>query len=85
MKNALVGFSHSFKHLDDHMVEIETDPRGNSIHIIRPAQRRILQNEGMPIHNVPSQFGHLEIEFDVVFPTSLSEIQRQKLAEILSE
>uniref|UniRef100_A0A7S2W519 J domain-containing protein n=1 Tax=Mucochytrium quahogii TaxID=96639 RepID=A0A7S2W519_9STRA len=53
LKEALTGFEHSFKHLDGHLVEIETDPETSSNDIIRPFQKRTLKGKGMPVHNFP--------------------------------
>jgi len=83
LKEALTGFSHSFAHLDGHEVEIETDPRSDIRQIIKPFEKRTIRGEGMPRHNVPSESGSLVVEFDIQFPESLSEEQKQRLREIL--
>jgi DnaJ-class molecular chaperone len=81
LKDALCGFRHSFAHLDGHSVDIETAPP----QIIRPFERRRIEGEGMPLHNTPSQFGALEIEFNVLFPDALSQAQRDRLGDVLPD
>jgi len=76
---ALVGFCKTIQHLDDHPVEI------SSSGVTIPGQVRKIDGEGMPIHNDPSSFGSLFVEYNVVFPTSLTEEQKNLFREILKK
>jgi len=79
LKEALTGFTKEIPHLDGHVVPIRVAPG----HIVYPFQTMVLNGEGMPLHEVPSQFGDMHVTFEVVFPKSLTEEQRDKLKEIL--
>ena len=78
LKDALTGFSTSIPHLDGHVVDIDT--HGS---IIRYGEVRTYKDEGMPVHNFPSQFGNLLVEFIVDFPRQLTENQIQQLKSVL--
>jgi DnaJ-related protein SCJ1 len=67
---ALVGFSKKIKHLDGHEVVIQRTE------ITKPGEVIVIQEEGMPFHNYPSQSGNLFIEFSIKMPTSLTEEQK---------
>lgn len=79
LKEALTGFNKEVPHLDGRQIPIKVAP-GN---IIYPFQTMVITGEGMPVHEVPSQFGDLHVTFEVVFPRSLTEDQRNKLKELL--
>lgn len=81
LKEALTGFRRVIKHLDGHEVEIDTEEMGNRI--IKPAEVIVFEGEGMPQHEVPSQFGNLHVRFDVEFPRSLTSEQIKQLNAIL--
>lgn len=51
--------------------------------IIRPGDKLFLPNEGMPLSKDPRKFGDLIINFDVRFPTSLTNDEKMKLFSIL--
>mmetsp|Transcript_17045 Transcript_17045/g.33330 ORF Transcript_17045/g.33330 Transcript_17045/m.33330 type:complete len:363 (+) Transcript_17045:563-1651(+) len=78
LKEALTGFVRSFKHLDDHEVEIDREGM-----ITKPFETIVIPEEGMPLHEVPSQFGNLRVTFEVQFPHSLSEDQIEQIKKIL--
>lgn len=77
LKQALVGFSRSIKHLDGRSVEI------TSTEVIKPGTVKRVRNEGMPVRNYPTQKGDLYIEFDVEFPATLSTEQKEALIKAL--
>jgi DnaJ-class molecular chaperone len=79
LKEALTGFKKEIPHLDGHLVPIVVSPGT----LVYPFQTMVLNGEGMPLHEVPSQFGDLHVTFEVVFPKTLNEDQRNKLKEIL--
>jgi len=74
---ALVGFTKKLKHLDGHDVEIKKND------ITKPGEVIMIDEEGMPHHEYPSQFGNLFIEFNIKMPTSLTEEQKTAIKEIL--
>jgi len=85
LKEALTGFSRKIKHLDDHEVEISTDSLSSVLSngIVKPGQTVVIKEEGMPVHEVPSQFGDLHVTFEVIFPHTLSNEQKEKLLKTL--
>lgn len=72
LREALLGFRKSITHLDGHEVVIDTGSQ-----ITRPFQVRRYEDEGMPHHEVPSNFGAMHVKFNVVFPPSLTEEQKR--------
>lgn len=68
---ALVGFSKVVKHLDGHEVKITKDT------VSKPGEIITISDEGMPLHNYPSQLGNLFVELNFKMPTSLTEEQKQ--------
>jgi len=73
LKEALLGFSKTLKHLDEHDVEIESDK------ITRPHSVQKIKGEGMPLHNYPSDFGDLHVKFVVDMPRSLTAEQAEAI------
>lgn len=64
---ALVGFRHVIKTLDDRQLVVETKPG----EVIKPNELRCIPNEGMPRYKNPFERGRLIIKFFVDFPESL--------------
>ena len=79
LKEALLGFSKSITHLDGHVVPIAVAPG----QVVKPFQVMVIQGEGMPVHEVPSQFGDLHVTFELVFPRTVTAEQREALEKIL--
>lgn len=77
LREALLGFSRTFRHLDEREVEIDEDG------VVQHGQKRVLVGEGMPVHHVPSEKGDLTITYEIEFPTRLTEEQRQEISRIL--
>lgn len=75
---ALMGGSISLEHLDGRRISI---PLGSDV--ITPRTIRTVKNEGMPISKQPGAKGDLHVHFDVQFPRSLSEAQKQALRTAL--
>lgn len=76
LKEALTGFSKTITHLDGHSVVIASDD------VVRPGQVMTFEGEGMPVHNVPSQFGALHVKFTIIFPRSLTDGQRNAVSTV---
>ncbi len=73
----MLGFSRTFRHLDDREVEIAEDG------VVQYGQKHVLTGEGMPVHHVPSEKRDLTITYEVVFPTALTKAQKDEIASIL--
>lgn len=76
LEEALLGFEKLFKHLDGHEVELEETT------VTQFNRRRVLKEEGMPVHHVPSERGDLVITYQVELPTMLTNQQREKIASL---
>ena len=66
-----------FKHLDDRVIKITHNE------IIKPNQKMIVENEGMPHTNDMSTHGDLIIYFDIIFPSSIEPDRSKYLVKIL--
>jgi len=75
---ALVGFTYTFQHLDGHSVELK---RGA---VTPPGFVQQLSGEGMPIHGNSLNFGQLFVTYQVIFPTKLTEEQKEAFKQLLS-
>eukprot|EP01008_Symbiontida_sp_HLA12_P002476 NODE_419_length_928_cov_256.447205_g411_i0.p1 GENE.NODE_419_length_928_cov_256.447205_g411_i0~~NODE_419_length_928_cov_256.447205_g411_i0.p1 ORF type:complete len:221 (+),score=12.89 NODE_419_length_928_cov_256.447205_g411_i0:107-769(+) len=75
---ALVGFTKTVKHLDGHEVEIAISK------VTSPWEKKVMKEEGMPAHNVPSEKGNLIITFEVDMPKQITETQREAFSRLLS-
>jgi len=74
LKQALGGFRHEIRHLDDHVVVIQNDG------VSHPGQVLTLPGEGLPLHNVPSEFGALRVTLRIAFPKVLTAAERAFVA-----
>merc|ERR1711871_789264 len=72
LKEALLGFSRTIKHLDGHEVEVGV-PEGK---ITKPWQIIRLRGEGMPVHETPDEKGTLHVKMKIRFPRQLTAEQR---------
>lgn len=78
LKDALVGSGTlSIKSLDNRNIDMRLDG------VVTPGMRKVFAGEGMPLQKNPSQRGDLFVEFDVQFPTSLSEKQKELIRQAL--
>ena len=66
-----------FKHLDDRVIRITHNE------IIKPNQKMIVKDEGMPNINSGGNNGDLLIYFDIVFPDTLEQDRSKYLVKIL--
>jgi len=74
LQESLTGFERTISHLDGHSVTI-TNPRKITV----PGYVQRISEEGMPFHDVPSQFGDLVVKYDVVFPKKLTQKQIEEI------
>eukprot|EP00164_Ancoracysta_twista_P005348 GFYU01007313.1.p1 GENE.GFYU01007313.1~~GFYU01007313.1.p1 ORF type:complete len:360 (-),score=139.92 GFYU01007313.1:581-1660(-) len=77
LKEALLGYKKSIRHLDGHNVHIE------STSITSPFYVRKVKEEGMPLHESSSEFGDLLVKMKVDFPKSLTADQKDKITKLL--
>lgn len=69
---ALNGFEHQIKHLDDQVITIKRTV------MTPPGYVQIIKGQGMPIYDRPTERGELFVEYNVLFPTKkLTEQEKQ--------
>jgi DnaJ-class molecular chaperone len=77
------------KALTGTVVEVEVlDGRVISVpvnEVVAPGYVQVVPGEGMPVSGKPDKKGNLQLHFNVVYPTSLSIAQKEKLALILPQ
>lgn len=78
LKEALTGVDVTIQHLDGHTVHIKSKPN----EVIYPLYKMKITGEGMPYHNFPSQKGILIVEFEVEFPTTLTNDQFEAIQSL---
>ncbi|CAH0494128.1 unnamed protein product [Peronospora farinosa] len=79
LEEALLGYKKPMKHLDDRTVVLSNS------HVTTPFEVRIVEGEGMPVHNYPSQLGNLHVHHEIRFPTKLSVEQKELVKKLLPE
>lgn len=79
LREALTGYAFTISHLDGSEKFIQSRP-GDIIH---PEDVRTVQELGMPIMRTPWKFGNLFIQFEIVFPESLSQSSMSLLKSVL--
>jgi len=75
-KEALLGFSKKITHLDKREIFVENNRP------TQPFELKVIQQEGMPTHNYPSQKGSLLIKFNVRLPEKLSEAEKEIVKQL---
>eukprot|EP01029_Cantina_marsupialis_P028546 TRINITY_DN776407_c0_g1_i1.p1 TRINITY_DN776407_c0_g1~~TRINITY_DN776407_c0_g1_i1.p1 ORF type:complete len:354 (-),score=126.12 TRINITY_DN776407_c0_g1_i1:152-1213(-) len=79
LKEALLGFDKNIRQLDGREVPVRSST------ITKPFSIRQIPEEGMPVHDYPSQKGSMFVKFEVQFPSSLSSKQKEMVAKLLEE
>ena len=77
LKDALCGFAFEILHINGKTLALNN---ATNVSVIKPNYTKVVPNLGMKRENA---VGRLIIEFDIQFPDSLDETQRQKLHQIL--
>ncbi|KAH9254642.1 hypothetical protein BASA81_007399 [Batrachochytrium salamandrivorans] len=77
LKEALLGFTKELTHLDGHRVPVQVTG------VTYPFQVLVIKGEGMPVHEVSSQFGDLHVTFEILFPKTLTSDQQDQIRAIL--
>lgn len=78
LKDAILGMKKQVKHLDEHFTEIESNS------VVQPFSVKIIKEEGMPVHNFPSQKGDLHVKFVIRLPSKINEKDKELLRKIFS-
>ena len=77
LSEALLGFTKTLRHLDDHEVELSETGTTNY-------NKRVKNlGEGLPNHNVPSERGDLFVIYTFEMPVSLTSAQRAAIEKVL--
>ncbi|CCD18831.1 heat shock protein DNAJ, putative [Trypanosoma vivax Y486] len=78
LKEALLGFNRTIKHLDGRAVELSESG------VTKYGETRRVKGEGMPRHHVPSERGDLLVTYLVMLPKTLTRSQREAVERALS-
>jgi len=78
---ALTGFELIIEHLDKRIIHVKNKPGS----IIKPGVLKTVQETGMPFFDRPYKFGNLYINFNIVFPEKLDNIQKESLAKLFPQ
>ncbi len=76
LMEAVLGFKKSIKHLDNHFTEIQ------SSQVVQPFEVRIVKEEGMPIHGVPSQKGDMHVKQIIRLPNKINDGDKEILRKL---
>lgn len=79
LKEALLGFEKTVTHLDGHEVKIKQEA------VSKPNEVLKIREEGMPVHNFPSQHGDLHVKLKLQMPKSLGEAARAAIKDNLPD
>jgi len=77
LKEALSGVQFYIEHLDGKQIVIREDK------VINPKYTTKVEGKGMPKHEVPSEYGNLIINYEIEFPKTLTQEQKNSLSKIL--
>eukprot|EP00823_Brevimastigomonas_motovehiculus_P003716 TRINITY_DN2307_c0_g1_i1.p1 TRINITY_DN2307_c0_g1~~TRINITY_DN2307_c0_g1_i1.p1 ORF type:complete len:374 (+),score=54.03 TRINITY_DN2307_c0_g1_i1:57-1178(+) len=78
LKEALLGFKRQIAHLDGRTIDVESDE------VTPPDTVRVIEGEGMPLHDIPSESGNLRVKFSVSFPSRLTNEQKKAIRQLLA-
>lgn len=78
LRESLLGWSKTIRHMDGHTIEIGTDS------ITKPFQVIKVKGEGMPFRDDPASFGDLYVKVEVVFPRTLTGAQQDQITQIFT-
>jgi len=78
LREALLGWTQTLRHLDGHVVEFGTTG------VTKPFQVIKVKGEGMPLRDDPASFGNLLVRVEVVFPPALTPQQQTDIERILT-
>ena len=81
LREALLGFETTIKHLDGHEVKIKKD--GSKV--TQPGETHRIKGEGMPKYGTPSDYGDLIIKYKVKNPEKLDDGQKAMLKKFFGK
>lgn len=79
LREALLGWTQTIRHLDGHSVEISTKDVTRHLQVIKA------KSEGMPLRDDPASFGDLFIKVHVDFPSRLDARQKELVDQIFQK
>jgi DnaJ-class molecular chaperone len=79
LRESLLGWAQSIRHLDGHILELKTDS------VTKPFQVFQVKGEGMPLRDDPSSRGNLNVKVEVAFPKSMTPEQQQEVDAIFAK
>ncbi|KAI8895664.1 hypothetical protein BC833DRAFT_529148 [Globomyces pollinis-pini] len=80
LKQSLLGFKETIKHLDGTLIKLERSgitPNGKWYPSLILGFVDTLEGQGFPKHFYPDEKGQLYVEYQVIFPTTLTESQQK--------
>lgn len=77
LKEALLGFTRTYKHIDGKEFTIESGPLQDFDDVT------VIKDRGMPKYMYPGEFGDIIVHSNVKWPTNLTADQKAKLSEAL--
>lgn len=79
LREALLGFSRTIRHLDGDDVLVERSA------VTQPGQVIVIADKGMPQHQYEGEYGNLYVEMQVVLPPTLDDATREGLEKLLGD
>lgn len=76
LREALLGWEQTVRHLDGHVVELSTSACTRHLQVIKTS------NEGMPLRDDPASFGNLLVKVRVEYPSKLDARQKEAIGKI---
>eukprot|EP00746_Dinoflagellata_sp_MGD_P167369 gnl/MRDRNA2_/MRDRNA2_97927_c0_seq1.p1 gnl/MRDRNA2_/MRDRNA2_97927_c0~~gnl/MRDRNA2_/MRDRNA2_97927_c0_seq1.p1 ORF type:complete len:337 (+),score=63.47 gnl/MRDRNA2_/MRDRNA2_97927_c0_seq1:130-1140(+) len=76
LREALLGWERKIKHLDGHTVHVSTSE------VTSPGDVIKIEGEGMPIKDVPSQSGTLDLHVQISFPKFLTQSDKDEIDKV---
>ncbi|GAX73219.1 hypothetical protein CEUSTIGMA_g672.t1 [Chlamydomonas eustigma] len=77
LAEALCGTTLKIEHVDGSLISFPVTD------VITPTSNKVIKGKGMPITKAPGTFGNMIVKFDVTFPRSLSNEQKDILKQAL--
>jgi len=74
---SLVGFSITFTHLDNHKFTLTRKD------VTPPGFVQVIPDEGMPVHEMPSNKGNLYVTYEIIFPQIITQAQKDAFSRLL--
>jgi len=79
LRDALCGTTIQLRTLDGRILKVEVND------VVTPNSVKVVAGEGMPVSKMPGKRGNLKVKFNVVFPKTLDEEQKELVRKALPE